>query len=120
MLASPESFARGQRDPDELRLDILAEAEALGPAEVPAAGQLAGNRDLELMFARGNVAGVDPLHASLLQGLQLLEAVDVMRDESSPSIWIRTESSRRASPSARETKTEKMRSATSAHCPLRL
>src|SRR5262245_31420769 len=33
------------------------------------------------MLARGDIPSVDPLHASLLQGLQLLEAVDVARDQ---------------------------------------
>ena len=51
------------------------------PAEVPAARLLSGDRDLEPVLARRNVPGVDPLHAALLQGFELLEAVDVMRDE---------------------------------------
>ena len=32
------------------------------------------------MLAGRHVAGVDPLHAALLQRLELLEAVDVVRD----------------------------------------
>ena len=51
------------------------------------AGQLPGHGDLEAMLAGGNVARVDALHASLLQRLQLLEAVDVTRDGRAVVSW---------------------------------
>src|SRR5262245_31117738 len=72
---------RGQRDPDEPRLDFLAEGEALAPDDVAAAGPLPGDGDLEPMVAGRDVARVDALNPSPLQRLQLLEAVDVLRDE---------------------------------------
>ena len=59
----------------------LRNAKLSVPAEVSAARSLPGHRDLEPMLAGRKVSGVDPLHASLLQGLELLEVVDVMRDE---------------------------------------
>ncbi len=71
---------RSQSDRDEFRLDIFADTEALGRADLFASAQLAGNENIELMFASGNVAGVDPLHTALLQRFELLEAVDVMRN----------------------------------------
>ena len=42
--------------------------------------ELAGDRDFDLVLAGRHVAGVDPLHAALLQRFELLEAVDAVRD----------------------------------------
>src|SRR6185369_10257754 len=50
-------------------------------AEVGAAFKLAVNNHVELVLTGRYVADVDPLHATLSQGLELFEVVDVMRDE---------------------------------------
>ena len=50
-------------------------------AEVRAALELAVDKHLELVVSGRHVADVDPLHAALAQGLELFEAVDVVRDE---------------------------------------
>ena len=74
--------ARGrQRDAEQFRLDALVERERLGLAEILAARALAVDRHLDLVRAGRNVAGVDPLHAAVLQRFELLEAVDVVRRE---------------------------------------
>src|SRR5690606_34367445 len=65
----------------ELRLDSLAESEALRAAEIPAARGLTGDRDLDFVRAGRQIAGVDALHAAALQRLELFEAVDVVRGE---------------------------------------
>ena len=43
-------------------------------------GSLPATDDVDPVVARGDVAGVDPLNAALLERLELLEAVDVPRD----------------------------------------
>src|SRR5262245_53969386 len=67
----------GHRQLHELRLHFLAEAELLGAVEVRAALELAVDLHLELVIPRRHVVDVDPLHAPLAQGFELLEAVDV-------------------------------------------
>ena len=68
----------GERDLHELRPHFLAEAELLARLDVAAAA-LAGDPHRELVLADGHIAGVDPLHASLAEGLQLLPRVHVAR-----------------------------------------
>ena len=59
----------------------LSMVKLLGLRVVLAAFELADDGDFELMRAGRNVAGVDPLHAALLQRFEFLEAVDVVRDQ---------------------------------------
>ena len=71
----------GQRQSHHLWLHFLAEGKAFCAAEVCAALKLAVDKHLELVIPGRHVADVDPLHAALAQGLELFEAVDVVRDE---------------------------------------
>jgi hypothetical protein len=79
MRASPESCAASVI-PTSLGSTSLLKVKLSVPLKSLAARQLSGHRDLELMLAGRDVPGVDPLDAPLLEGIQLLEAVDVMRD----------------------------------------
>jgi len=60
---------------------MLADDEVFGGTEILAVPVFAGNRYLELMFTGRNIAGVDTLNAALLQSLQFLETVYVVRDK---------------------------------------
>ena len=81
----------------------LLNGKAFRAAEVRAALELAVDEHFDLVLAGRDVADVDPLHAALAQGLELLEAVDVCAT-SWPSIWICTASRRIVSPLASATK----------------
>jgi hypothetical protein len=60
---------------------MATDAERLAGAEVLAARLLALDRDDQLMLSRGDVAGIDALHTALPERFELVEGVDVMRDE---------------------------------------
>src|SRR5690349_9193750 len=78
-LAELDRLRAVQRNAEQLRLDALVERERFLAVEVVAARRLAGDRDLDLMAARRHIAGVDALHAAVLQSVELLEAVEEMR-----------------------------------------
>src|SRR6478672_2539637 len=65
----------------QLWLNFLMEREVLCAVEVRAALKLAVNKHVELVFSRGHIADVDPLHATLAQCLKLLGAIDVVRNQ---------------------------------------
>src|SRR6267378_7510495 len=71
----------GHSQSDQLWLHLLAESKLSRAAEVRAALKLAVDKHVQLVIPGRHVADVDPLHAALAQGLELLEAVDVVRRE---------------------------------------
>ena len=80
-LAELDRLGAVQRNTEQLRLDALVERERLRAVEVVAARRLAVDRDLDLVATRRQVARVDALHAAVLQRVELLEAVEVVRRE---------------------------------------
>src|SRR5215467_11235842 len=77
-LAGVES---GHSQLHELWFHFLAERKVFGAAEIRAGLKLAINKHVELMIPRRHIPDVDPLHATLAQGLELFGAVDVMRNQ---------------------------------------
>ncbi len=67
--------------PTSFGFTSLRKVKLFRAAEVRAALKLAVDKHLELVIPGRHVADVDPLHAALAQGLELFEAVDVVRNE---------------------------------------
>src|SRR5262249_19822323 len=71
----------GQRQSNQLWLHFLADRKAFGSGEVCAALKLAVDYHFELVIPSSHIADVDSLNATLSQGLELFEAVNVVRNE---------------------------------------
>ena len=67
--------------PTSFGFTSLRKVKLFRAAEVRAALKLAVNKHVELVIPGRHVADVDPLHAALAQGLELFDAVDVVRNE---------------------------------------
>src|SRR6185295_3745806 len=80
-VAELNRLGSGHCDAKELRLDAFAKRESIGAIEFPVGVRLAVDCDHDLVGTGRDVAGVYALHASALQRIEFLEAVDVVRRE---------------------------------------
>ena len=79
--AGGAELVRSELYADELRPHLLLDLEGLLAAPVAPALELARDGHVHPVRARREVARIDALHAALAQRLELVERVDVVRDE---------------------------------------